>query len=126
MIEILLCEWLRDHAPITNIVPNIYAIALPSSQLYPSLRITCLNSHLESDYDGITGEEDAIIQIDYWAKSSELIGKIKPLMSTFVDQLPTNHACISGVHSLREQPSFEPKERTFKRTLEFTISYKDN
>lgn len=126
MIEITLCNWLRLHAPVKNIVPNIYAITLPSSQLYPALKISRINANLESTYDGLTGEEEAIIQIDCWASSPDEIIQIKPLLAAFIDLLPTSQASILGVHSLREQPSYDPNENTFKQTLEFTISYKDN
>lgn len=127
MIEILLCQWLRATAAITAVVPanQIFAITLPKGELYPALKITRLNSTPEETFDGATGEETARIQIDYWAKDTDTIASIKKALAEYFDGLEESQAQVLNVSDLREQPSYEPKSKVFKQTLELTLSYKE-
>ena len=124
MIELTLCLWLREFAGMLAVVPNIYAMTLPKTEIYPTLKISRLNSEFDETFDGITGEETAIIQLDYWAKTTDEIEAIKKELVKFFNGLVANQNSVLNVHSLREQPSFEPKEKVFKQTLELTLSYK--
>ena len=127
MIEIALCQWLRAFSAVIAVVPanNIFAVTLPKTLLYPSLKISRITSEPEQTFDGVTGEEDAKIQLDYWAKSSEEIALIKSKLTKFINELTSAQDRVLTVHSLREQPSYEPKEHIFKQTLELTISTKE-
>ena len=62
MIELTLCNFLRDTAPLVAVVPNIFAITLPERLLYPSIKIWRINTDIEQTYDGVTGEEIATIR----------------------------------------------------------------
>jgi hypothetical protein len=125
MIELTLCLWLREFAGMLAVVPNIYAITLPKTKLYPALKISRINNNLDQTFYGLTGEETAIIQLDYWAISTDEIKAIKKKLIAFFDGLSVNKDSILTAHSLREQPSYEPTDHIFKQTLELTISYKD-
>jgi hypothetical protein len=124
MIEIELVRWLRAFADLTAITPHIYAITLPKSLLYPAVRVKRLNTELEQTFDGVTGEETANIQLDYWAKSTAEIKQIKTALISFFNELPSTKPNVLSVANLREQPSYEPMQDTFKQTLELTLSYK--
>lgn len=125
MIELTLCLWLREFAGMLGIVPNIYAITLPSPQLYPALKVSRLNTKFGQTFDGLSSEETAIIQLDYWAQSTDEIKAIKKELIKFFNGLSANESSVLSVHSLREQPSFEPNPAIFKQTLELTLSYKE-
>jgi len=127
MIEITLCQWLRAFAAVIAVVPanNIFAVTLPKPLLYPSIKITRLISDIEKAFDGVTGEETANIQIDYWAKSPDDIKLIKTALIGFFNTLSDDKESVLSVSNLREQPSFEPKTEIFKQTLELTISTKE-
>ncbi|MFT6586087.1 MAG: hypothetical protein ACJAUY_000668 [Cognaticolwellia sp.] len=125
MIELILCQWLRDSAAVTAAVPNIFAITLPKNLLYPSVRISTLNNDIEQTFGGVTGDELANIQIDYWAASTNEIAKIKKALVTFLNSLTDNEPSVYCISNLREQPSYEEKTHIFKQTLELTLSYKE-
>jgi len=124
MIELTVSEWLRQFAAMVAVVPNIYAMTLPKTDIYPVLKVSRLNTELDQTFDGLSGEETAIIQVDYWAKTTDEIIAIKKQLTTFFNTLSVNQDKVLSVHNLREQPSFEPKENVFKQTLELTLSYK--
>tara|TARA_R110001583_G_scaffold21308_3_gene80874 strand:+ start:24654 stop:25031 length:378 start_codon:yes stop_codon:yes gene_type:complete len=125
MIELTLCLWLREFAGMLGVVPNIFAINLPKTALYPALKVSTLNNGFSQTFDGLTGEQTAMIQLDYWAKSTDEIKAIKAKLVAFFDELAKSQSNILTAHDLREQPSFEPNQDIFKQTLELTISYKD-
>jgi hypothetical protein len=124
MIEIELVKWLRAFADLTAVTPHIYAITLPKSLLYPAVRVTRLNTDLQQTFDGVTGEETANIQLDYWSKTPGEITQIKTALISFFNALPSTKPNVLSVANLREQPSFEPMQDTFKQTLELTLTYK--
>ncbi|HHZ71262.1 MAG TPA: hypothetical protein EYN67_19350 [Flavobacteriales bacterium] len=124
MIELTLCTWLRELPGVISVVPNVFAISLPETELFPALRVSRISNTLGQTFDGLTGEETATIQIDYWAKQVDEIKAIKKVLITFFNELSSNQESILSVHNLREQPSYEPKSKAFKQTLELTISYK--
>lgn len=125
MIELTICLWLREATDLLAVVPDIYAINLPKPNTYPALKVSRLNSKLGQTFGGLTGEETAIIQLDYWAQDPDEIKAIKKQLTTFFDTLSSTQDGVLSVHSLREQPSFEPKPEVFKQTLELTLSYKE-
>lgn len=123
MIELTVCLWLRAFAGMLAVVPNIYAITLPK-EVYPALRVSRLDSDFDETFDGLTGEETAILQLDYWAKSPEEITAIKTQLISFFNTLTTTQISVLSVANLRERPSFESKQSVFKQTLELTLSHK--
>lgn len=125
MIELTVCLWLKAFAGMLGVVPNIFAINLPKVNLYPALKVSRLNNKFGQTFDGLTGEEIAIIQLDYWAESTDEIIAIKKELTKFFNTLAANQISVLSVHSLREQPSFEPNPDIFKQTLELTLSYKE-
>ena len=125
MIELTLCLWLREFAGMLAVVPNVFAITLPKANLYPALKISRINSELDQNFDGLTGEETATIQLDYWAESTDEIKAIKKELIKFFNTLSDNKSSVLSAHSLREQPSFEPNPAIYKQTLELTLSYKE-
>ena len=100
-------------------------INLPNPNLYPALKVSRIHSTPDQTFDGFTGEETAKIQLDCWAQSTDEIIAIKKQLTLFFDALSDNQASVLTVHSLREQPSFEPTPDVFKQTLELTISTKE-
>jgi len=125
MIELTVSLWLRQLAAMVAVVPNIYAMTLPKTDIYPVLKVSRLNTEFDQTFDGLSGEETAIIQVDYWANTTDEITAIKKELTTFFNTLSVNQDKVLSVHNLREQPSFEPKENVFKQTLELTIIYKE-
>ena len=125
MIELTLCKWLRESPTVISVMPNVFAITLPKADIFPALRVTRISNTFGKTFDGLTGEETASIQIDYWAKQADEIKATRKALITFFDQLSGNQENILSVNSLREQPSYEPTTKAYKQTLELTISYKD-
>jgi hypothetical protein len=125
MIELTLCNWLRGTPDLMAVTRNIFALALPKNPTYPAIKISRINSDIAQTFDGVTGEETATIQLDYWAESTQTIIELKPLLIAFFNTLSTNESEIISVGNLREQPSYEPNQNVFKQTLELTLSYKE-
>jgi hypothetical protein len=123
MIEIMLCEWLRLSA-VKTVAPNIFAITLPESHLYPAIKVTTINADIDETFDGLTGEETALIQLEFWAKTPEILQLIKQALLAFFNELSDEQPRVLSIHSLREQPSYEPDSRIFKKTLDLTLNYK--
>jgi hypothetical protein len=124
MIEIQLVQWLQQFNDLKTLTPHVYAMTLPKTLLYPAVRVSRLFTDLDQTFDGVTGEESATMQIDSWAKTPDEIKQIKTALISFFNALPSNQANILSVANFREQPSFEPKQNTFKQTLELTLNYK--
>jgi hypothetical protein len=124
MIEIQLVQWLRQFNDLKTLTPHVYAMTLPKTLLYPAVRVSRLITDFEQTFDGVTGEETANIQVDYWAKTPEQITQVKTALISFFNALHSTQTRVLSVANLREQPSFEPKQNTFKQTLELTLSYK--
>jgi hypothetical protein len=124
MIEIQLVQWLRQFNDLKTLTTHVYAMTLPKTLLYPAVRVSRLITDFEQTFDGVTGEETANIQIDYWAKTPEQIIQVKTAIISFFNALHSTQTSVLSVANLREQPSFEPKQNTFKQTLELTLSYK--
>lgn len=125
MIEITLANWLRAEASITNITPHVYAITMSGGDLYPAIKVTRLISTPETTFDGLTGEESATIQVDYWATNPADLIAIKKALTTFFEVLKERKANVTGVFNLRERPNYEPDDNIFKQTLELTLDYKE-
>jgi hypothetical protein len=125
MIELTLALWLREYPGMLSVSPHIFAINLPAPNLYPAVKISRLFSKNGQTFDGLNDEEDAKIQIDYWADNPDTLKKIKKKITEFFNGLTNNQTSVLTVNSLREQPSYEPKDNIYKQTLELNLSYKN-
>ena len=126
MIELTLVKALKTNRVLTEHLNNrFYACHLPENPAFPCLLVqNILNQH-EQTYSGLSGEQQAQLQIDVWALHPSDLNPIKKVLIPFLANLKNKVAAhtILAVFDLTERLLNRPNDH--RLTFELTLHYKD-
>lgn len=127
MIELTLVKALKANAVLAGQFNNrLYACHLPENSAFPCLLVQNIINQHEQTYAGLSGEQQAQIQIDVWVSHPTALTSIKntliPLLANLKNNVEDHY--ILAVFELTERLGNIPKEH--RLTLELTLHYKDS
>ena len=126
MIELTLVKALKTNTVLAEQLNNhLYACNLPENPVFPCLLVqNILNQH-EQTYAGLSGEQQAQLQIDVWVSHPTDLIPIKKVLIPFLANLKNKVAAhtILAVFELTERLINSPNEH--RLTLELTLHYKE-
>ena len=125
MIELTIVKALKTNRVLAEHLSNrLYACHLPENPAFPCLLVqNILNQH-EQTYAGLSGEQQAQLQIDVWVSHPTELIPIKKTLIPFLANLKNKVEAhtILAVFELTERLVNRPNEH--RLTLELTLHYK--
>ena len=125
MIELTLVNAFKTNLVLAEYLNNrLYACNLPENPAFPCLLVqNILNQH-EQTYAGLTGEQQAQLQIDVWVSHPTDLIPVKKILIPFLASLKNNvdDHYILAIFDITERLVNKPNEH--RLTLELTLHYK--